>query len=229
MTWGQYYGDLQVRPEQLTPWVVDSLQEYSRTYLFGFSEGECELRIFVDDTIFAAQQSCYTWSEFRGGFIDTFYTFKNVKIVGNKFYSQESNGEFMILKNQSGQKAGLLIYEPWTYEFYNGGEFGPVLPDDNSVYLVGDYPEASKQILNDTYLMSLNLRQLKVMRNEIYARYDYKFQEGGEMDKHFKSKKWYQGNYDNVEQWFTELELKNIESIKKVEKIKTEAKKTNKQ
>ena len=56
------------------------------------------------------------------------------------------------------------------------------------------------------------------MRNEIYARYNYKFREGGEMDRHFKKQDWYQDNYENVEQWFTEFELKNIETIKRIEK-----------
>ncbi|MDB2502695.1 YARHG domain-containing protein [Schleiferiaceae bacterium] len=225
LTWGQYYSDLEVSPNQLTPWTVDSLGEYSRTYHFGFSEGECELRIFVDDTTFAAQSSCYTWRESLGGFIDTFYTFNNVRINGTKFYSQESNGEFMVLNTETGQTAGLILYKPWTYQFYAGGEFGSVLPDDNSVYLVGDYPEASKRILTERELDRLNLDQLQIMRNEIYARYGYKFREGGSMDTHFKNEKWYRGNYNAVEQWFTVIELKNLDTIKKIEKEKTAANK----
>ena len=216
----QYYGEERILDEQLVPWIADSLAEYSRTYHFGFSEGECELRIFVDDDIFAAQRDCYTWRESLGRFVDTFYTFVNVRIDGNKFYSDESNGEFVVLNQENSVKAGLLLYQPWTHQFYKGGEFGSVLPDDNSVYLVGDYPDASKRLLIEEELQSLESRELRRMRNEIFARYGYTFQEGGEMDKHFKSKNWYQAKYDEVDQWLTEIERKNLETIGKIEKRK---------
>ena len=216
----QYYGQEKVSREQLRPWIANSSKEYSVTYHFGFSEGECELRIFVDDTIFAAQSSCYTWRESLGGFIDTFYTFTNVRIGDNKFYSDESDGEFLILTRGNNVIAGLLLYQPWTYQFYSGGEFGSVLPDGNSVFLPGDYPDASKRLLTEEELQKLKAKALRRMRNEIFARYGYKFQEGGEMSKHFRSRNWYQANYDKVDQWFTEIEIKNIEAIEKAEEKK---------
>lgn len=218
--WAQYFSDVEVVTRQLSSWKAESIQEYSRTYHFGFSEGECELRIFIDDTLVAAQRSCYTWREPSAGFIDTFYTFTNVRIVGARFYSEETNGEFMILRNNSELMAGLLLYEPWTYEFFEGGEFGSVLPDDNTVFLPGDYSEASTRILQASDLENFNLNQLGIMRNEIYARYGYRFRAGGKMDQHFNRQDWYRANYDTVEQWFTEFERRNIETIQLLEKEK---------
>ena len=213
----QYYGEERISSESLTPWITDSLVEYSRTYHFGFSEGECELRIFVDGDIFAAQRDCYTWRKSLNRFVDTFYTFVNVRIDGSKFYSDESNGEFMVLSRGNNMTAGLLLYQPWTHQFYEGGEFGSVLPDDNSVYLLGDYPEASKRLLAKEELQKLKTEELRRMRNEIFARYGYRFQEGGEMDKYFKRKDWYQAKYNDVDQWLTEIERINIKTIKTVE------------
>ena len=40
-----------------------------------------------------------------------------------------------------------------------------------------------------------------------------------------KNEKWYRGNYNAVEQWFTVIELKNLDTIKKIEKEKTAANK----
>jgi hypothetical protein len=55
------------------------------------------------------------------------------------------------------------------------------------------------------------------MRNEIFARYGYKFKSGGEMDKYFKSQDWYSGQHDNVNDFLTELEKENIKLIRQIE------------
>lgn len=39
----------------------------------------------------------------------------------------------------------------------------------------------------------------------------------------YKKHKWFSGNYDNVEQWFTAIEMKNLHTIKKIEKEKKSA------
>ena len=55
------------------------------------------------------------------------------------------------------------------------------------------------------------------MRNEIFARYGFKFNSGGEMDLYFKQEKWYQPQHENVTEFLTQLELDNIELIKEIE------------
>ena len=55
------------------------------------------------------------------------------------------------------------------------------------------------------------------MRNEIYARYHYRFEEGSKMDLHFSQKDWYSNSparYKSVQHMLTWIELKNIELIK---------------
>jgi hypothetical protein len=204
----------------LTPWEVKSVQEYCGTYKFGISEGECELRLFVNDLVVIAQTSCFAIDPKSTGFRDTFKTFSNASIKGNKFFSDQTNGEFVIYKNKNGTNAGLYVYNPWTDKINNRGEFGSILPDEG-VYLVGDYPFASTRILTESELDKYSLDQLKIMRNEIFARYGMIFQKDGQMDKYFTKQEWYHKNYDSVDQWLTKIELKNIETILKTEKRKT--------
>lgn len=218
-SYGQYYADLEISRNTMTPWNVKKATEYTGIYKYGISEGECELRLIIFDTIIVAQTSCYAINEKTGGFKDTFNTFTNVRIEGNKFYSQQTNGEFVIYKKQNNTIAGLFIYKPWTYKFNAGGEFGSILPDDD-VYLVGDYPFASKRLLTEEELEKYNLDQLKIIRNEIFARYGLIFEKDGQMDKNFSQQKWYRKNYNKVDHWLTTIELKNIETIKKVERKK---------
>ena len=56
------------------------------------------------------------------------------------------------------------------------------------------------------------------MRNEIFARYHYKFRPGGAMDTYFKQQDWYSGQHDNVNDFLTELEKANIKLIRQIEK-----------
>jgi hypothetical protein len=216
---GQYHADISISKDNLKPWKSNSTKDYTGTYQFGFSEGECELRIFIHDSIVVAQTSCFAASPITGGFIDTFRTFTDVTIKGNKFFSNETNGEFVIYSNEHGSSVGLLIHSPWTYKFSKGGEFGARLPDEG-VYLVGEYSFASKRILSIDELKKYSSSELKIIRNEIYARYGYIFKKDGSMDVHFKKEKWFKPIYKTVEQYLTSIELQNIQTIKKAEELK---------
>ncbi len=218
----QYFSEFEISKNELTAWNVDSIKEYEATYFFGISEGECDLRVIISDGIIVAQTSCYTPDSTTGGLKDTFNTFTNVRIERNKFYSDQANGEFVIRTHEHGTSAGLFIYNPWTYKFNDGGEFGVIRPDDEGVYLVGTYPFVSLRIVTEQEIENYPLDELKLMRNEIFARYGFIFQKGGEMEQYFREQEWYRsGKYKNVDQWLTEIELQNIETIKKVEAQKS--------
>lgn len=79
--------------------------------------------------------------------------------------------------------------------------------------LNGDYPFCSSEILTSDILNNFEKAELKIMRNEIFARYGYKFKTN-KMKKYFESKNWYKGEYDNVNNKLTDLEKINIELIK---------------
>jgi len=206
----------EINSSDLHSWNTDNIKEYSGAYSFGYSESESELRIFISDGIICAQIMDYKWSEKFGGFIANYENLENVKIEGNHFYSNKSNGEFMEYKTDKSFSVGLLIENPWSYGGQKESEFGQRYPDEE-IYLPGIFSQASTELLKYDSLKLLSSKELKIMRNEIFARYDYKFKLDGEMDKYFSKEKSYHRIYDNVDKWLTEIEKKNIILIQKIE------------
>jgi hypothetical protein len=82
--------------------------------------------------------------------------------------------------------------------------------------LKGKYPFASTEILIKGILFYFDNNELRIIRNEIFARHGYKFKTA-EMRTYFESQDWYLGIYDNVNDKLTELEKLNIQLINKAE------------
>jgi len=87
--------------------------------------------------------------------------------------------------------------------------------DENEIK--GDFPEASASVLTDEDLRNKIPWELRVMRNEIFARLGYKFK-SEEMRDYFLNKSWYIPLYDNVDGLLSKTETENIELIKRYEK-----------
>lgn len=178
-TYGQYYADIDISKAYIFPW-NSSKKGYQARYRFGVSEGESELRLIVDGTVIVAQTKCRVIDTATGGFKDVYNTFTNVRIEGNKFYSDQTNGEFVTLKLDLNNIKGLLVHNPWTYKFNNRGEFGRAIFElisfkKQGVHLDGEYA-ASTRILTEQELEQYSLAELEIMRNEIFARYDFNFE-----------------------------------------------------
>lgn len=210
----QFYSDLELDQDSISDWIVDDNQDYNGTYLFGYSEGESELRIFGSDSLRIAQLRTYIWQE--NNWMDTFKLFTNVRINESNFFSDQAQGRFVKFKADGKSQKGLWILNPWGYEFYVGGEIGSKWRDG----IKGKFPQASIEVLSEEYLEQMNSEELRIMRNEIFARYFYKFRDGGEMDKYFSNQDWYYSNYESIDQFLTSIEKENISRIKKVEKKK---------
>ncbi len=82
--------------------------------------------------------------------------------------------------------------------------------------LNGNYKVASCRLLTNNDLEYLTKEELRIMRNEIFARYNYKFK-SIDLQKHFLSKEWYRGYTSKVDFYLTDIEKKNIELILKFE------------
>ena len=80
----------------------------------------------------------------------------------------------------------------------------------------GRYPEASTRYLNDADLENKSAKELKIMRNEIFARHGYLF-EAGEMKDYFTKQAWYQARSTDVGSWLSPIEQANIQRIKEQE------------
>jgi hypothetical protein len=83
--------------------------------------------------------------------------------------------------------------------------------------VAGDYPESSLITLQDEDLRNKDAWELRVMRNEIFARHGYIFK-SEDMRSHFLNSGWYIPRYENVEVSLTSIEKANIELIKRYEK-----------
>tara|TARA_R110000796_G_scaffold71409_1_gene161931 strand:- start:2800 stop:3744 length:945 start_codon:yes stop_codon:yes gene_type:complete len=119
---------------------------------------------------------------------------------------------------------GLFKVEKTEYgEFEKGEEVMKLTLLENypvvATELKGDYTFASTIPLIDNILFLYNLEELRLIRNEIFARYGYKFK-SEDLQTFFKLKDWYIPNADDVTNKLTELEKLNVQLILNVEERK---------
>jgi len=78
----------------------------------------------------------------------------------------------------------------------------------------GEFTEISLISFTQEEVKKYNKQQLATMRNEVYARYNYAFKEGGNWYKHFDKKPNYRWNHFNdVTPFITAVEKENIKYI----------------
>jgi hypothetical protein len=230
----QLLRDDHVIETTVKPWIEDSITKYSDRYIFQPNDGNY-LIIVVDDTNVSAQIHYPAhWAE--GGYalesgtadsneVDThseYVTLTSVNISEGKFYSDQYEGRFVTFESDTTYH-GIMIYDSWNIWPEYRYEIGVKLEENLMSVYNGKYPEASLKILDSVYVTSFSKFDLKIMRNEIYARYNYSFKEGEELENHFSHEKWYSvspSRYASVQHMLTWIELRNIELIKKIEKIK---------
>jgi len=85
----------------------------------------------------------------------------------------------------------------------------------------GDYWCVSTDSLKDDDLELISPSELRLMRNEIFARYGYAFK-SEDLKKHFAKHNWYKSLFDNVDKYLTSQEKHNIEFIQTHEKLNKE-------
>ena len=77
---------------------------------------------------------------------------------------------------------------------------------------VGDWPEASQRLLEEEDVWNYNSEELRLMRNDIYARHGYCFKIK-DMRYHFESQDWYMPVTTDIRTELTDIEVQNIELI----------------
>lgn len=157
-----------------------------------------------------------SWNSDATDWIWFYDNLTNARIDKNgRFYSDEFSGEFVFYNGNKGRQKCLKIYNSWSGATENEGDYelGWKLESKFSSMYSGKYAIASTQQLDPNELGKMSSKELKIMSNEIFARYGYKFKEGGEMDKYFKDQRWYQPQHTDVTKFLTTLEKRNIELI----------------
>ncbi|MDM8545116.1 YARHG domain-containing protein [Candidatus Venteria ishoeyi] len=204
-----YIADEEVIKSDVKPWIGLTSTEYQGVYSLGFSEGSYDMALFFANGQYHGQISFQEWGD-NGFPIFKYQNLENVKVKGNKFLSNKYNGKFIIYQGKKGIKINGGIGD------YEIGVFHESLVD----YFPGKYPHASLTLLSKYTLKDMTYFELKIMRNEIFARYGYIFKLNGKMDKYFKKQGWYRPQHKDVSAFLTTIEKKNIKLIKSFESRK---------
>ena len=231
---GQLLRDHEVNESTIKPWVANDLKEYAGRYIFQPNDGNY-LIVIIDDTNLVAQiQFPGHWTEggngLELGLADSseykihseYVNLSSVKISDGKFYSDEYKGEFISFDADKTYK-GVKIYDSWSIWPGYTYEIGVKRKEKLEEFMFGDYKEASISVLDSSEVSMLTKEEMQIMRNEIFARYHYKFKEGGKMALYFSQKEWFTNSparYKSVRHMLTWIELQNIELIKYYEEKK---------
>jgi len=80
----------------------------------------------------------------------------------------------------------------------------------------GDYPEVSLITLTDQDLQNRDSWELRIMRNEVFARHGYIFKIP-ELREYFIRQNWYDPKFEDVNNMLSDLEKENVVKIRKYE------------
>lgn len=217
MGFGQRIGFEEIDKSKVTPWVPKLTIEYQNVYRFGNSEAESDFILLFGINRYYAQIKSGRFSEDGKSWIWHYENLTNVRIEGNKFYSDKTNGEFVIYDNGQEKIKGLKVYNSWSGMTESGEyEIGTISCSVSKCFS-GKFPQASIRHLSVDELKKMPKSDLKIMRNEIFARYGFIFKSGGEMDLYFKKQDWYIAQYNSVDKFLTDLEKGNIKLIQQIE------------
>lgn len=193
-------------------------------YSFGMSEGEWQFVILENGENLIVQIWDLTWA------INLYTkeqclqrkcrTFNEVKVQGNKILFGNYSGLFAdFTEKQKSVNALLLFSDPIQARNYgkDSAEVGYFLSTSNSYYSDNERYQLSVYIQPDNYFKGKTKAELKILRNTIFANYGLIFQAGGEMEKYFRKKIWYNPFLKNVSNCLTDIEAKNMLTIARLE------------
>lgn len=214
----QYIGVHEIEEQQLKAWIEDDLDAYRGVYHFGEGDGSHLLLLPVEGGMIAQIKEGY-FEENTGLFKWRFQNLTGLRLQSNELRCDQFVGKFVTFSDDSGDYPGLKVDPTWT-PYLSKGSWEVGLRMDGKEYEnwhPGRFPKASRRRLSQVDLTNLSPKDLRIIRNEIFARYGYVFEKDGEMSSHFSKEEWYQGRHQSVAKFLTALELANIEMIKQEE------------
>lgn len=217
-TFAQYWGGQYLNELDIASWEAQNTIDYQGVYHFGESESESTLKIFFVEDYIVGQITYSYWDVNSHFWKIQHINLSNIIIdTTGELKSDQYSGEFIKLKVNSDEYIkGLRIDNPWTsWVEKSKFEVGDKIEIDIESLYSGKYPEASFKIITAEELEKMNNYDLKIMKNEIFARYGYVFNKGGKMYNYFNKQNWYTATHNDVSSFLTEIELYNINLIKK--------------
>lgn len=211
------FGMETIPASAFTRWVATTPKAYEGVYHFGESEAESDFALVVSGGIVTAQIRSGEWKTKPERWRKAYQTLTNVRIVGNKFYSKETEGDFVIFISEGKKTYGLRIGKPWSGSVDKGQLEVGARTGSLADYYNGSYPQASYQVLKPEELTRYSKEQLALMRNEVFARYGYAFSKSEKMRLYFTKKEWYQAEKVSLDLILTPIEKKNLLTIQAAE------------
>ncbi len=156
------------------------------------------------------------------------YNFARESLNGEKFEVQVSDGNMaQCFKLKDGKiywveftDKGIDLYNAvWDDDnpvgYYKMSTFYKSLTKKDQIteILTGQYPYTSMKLVLPSQLDFFTKAQLRVMRNEIYARHGYVFS-SADLKAHFSKMSWYKPLNDNSKVQLSQLEQLNVDLIK---------------
>lgn len=224
LAWGalpcsaQYSGVEEIDSTHVRAWHASTPAAYQGLYGFGFSEAESTFLLIVEDSLCVAQIRAGYWVGDGEQWMTTYTTLKNVAIRGTSFSADSTTGDFVAYVEDGDTLYGLRIRTPWSASIDTGSwEIGTRYEVELQEMYSGSYTFASWQMLTPQRLAGYSKAELRLMRNEIAARYGYIFTKGSDMDAHFRAQDWYTPLYRDISPFLTDIEKKNIATIRRME------------
>jgi len=217
-SYGQTAFGTEIMPASaFTKWVAATPKAYKGVYHFGESEAESDFALVVSEGVIIAQIRSGEWGTRPERWRKVYQTLANVRIVGNKFYSKDTEGDFVIFSNEDKKTYGLRIGKPGSgLADKEQLEVGARIKSLASYY-EGSYQQASYEVLEPAELAKYNKEQLLLMCNEVYARYGYSFSKNEKLRLYFTKKEWYQAEKVTLDLVLTPIEKQNLLTIQAAE------------
>lgn len=214
-TFGQFLNGGTVQESDLSDWSPNDISDFFGVYKFGDNiQSKVTFRVIGFQNSVIVQVESYYKYEANMNWDHNFMNLNNPRInLDGTFSCDEFKGKFLTYQGFDQEKNVLKINEAFTFFDDQAYELGSRIGNTN-YKLKGRFTEASTEPLDPKELHKMSSADLKLMRNEIFARYGYKFKPGGEMDGYFSRQSWYKPEFTDVNEYLTTLELHNIELIR---------------
>lgn len=132
----------------------ESISQHQGAYHFGMSEGESTLLLMYKDGKYYAQIHSGLFNDDATDFIWHYENLTNVRVEGNKFYSDKTDGEFGTFEQDEnadfgipeGKVEGLKVYKSWSNMANLKPEIGSKISSN-----VEDFKQSEFKLSNGTW------------------------------------------------------------------------------
>lgn len=195
------------------------ISDYQGSYHFGESEGESQLEIIFSNGKLYARKEYYDWEQDNWKFKSLREPIKYTNgkiIIGKCSYELYECTKTTYLTLNAGEK----VLVSHSFENLNDKTKQNIQLNISKEVKVpkGKYLETSFVKLADSDISEYTKYDLKIMRNEIFARNGYSFKKGGDMDIYFSNQEWYNSIQKADNPKLDAIEKHNVSLISKFEK-----------